>query len=103
MDDGWWVAGVGRRVAGDGLNADFLAMFGRRQGRSREMCKMEHLVSNLSIKSELRRHKEHRVFKRRGEMKIRTSKTPEPVYYHILCDHVRHQHQVGRSNWRSQL
>ena len=79
------MTGVGRRVAGDGLNADFLAMFGRRQERSREMCKMEHLVSNLSIKSELRRHKEHRVFKRRGEMKIRTSKTPEPVYYHPLC------------------
>ena len=45
---------------------------------------MEHLVSNLSIKSELRRHKEHKVFKRRGEMKIRISKTPEPVYYHPL-------------------
>ena len=29
-------------------------------------------------------HKEHRVFKRRGETKIRISKTPEPVYYHPL-------------------
>ena len=30
------------------------------------------------------RHKEHRVFKRRGETKIRISKTPEHVYYHPL-------------------
>ena len=28
------------------------------------------------------RHKEHRVFKRRGETNIRISNTPEPVYYH---------------------
>lgn len=30
------------------------------------------------------RHREHRVFKRRGETKIRISKTPESVYYHPL-------------------
>ena len=29
-------------------------------------------------------HKEHRVFKRRGETKIRISKTPEHVFYHPL-------------------
>ena len=30
------------------------------------------------------RHKEYRVFKRRGETKIRISKTPEHVYYHPM-------------------
>ena len=49
------------------------------------------------------RHKEHRVFKRRGETKIRISKTPEHVFYHPLPSCTPSVSKVWTSNWRSQL